>query len=125
MVTITGFAGGSFFQRDMVVPGVGPTVTTTNLPDGTLAVPYSQTILADGDTPITWSLLSGSLPTGLSLSSGGVVSGTPTVAGSYSFIVRATNATATDDQPFSITIDSGAGGGGYPRGKRFKWWKSF
>ena len=83
-------------------------VATTNLPNGTTTVPYSQTLTAyGGPTNYTWGIASGSLPTGLSLSSSGVISGTPTVAGTNNFIVRATNAlSATTTQALSLVIYS-------------------
>ena len=66
-----------------------PTITTTSLPDGTVGESYSATLEAEGgETPYTWSLASGTLPAGLSLSSAGVISGTPTTAQSRTFTVR-------------------------------------
>ncbi len=87
-----------------------PDITTTSLPDGTVGVSYSETIGVTGGTaPITFSVLSGSLPGGLSLdTSTGEISGTPTTAGSYSFTIRATDdAAATDDQALSIDVSPG------------------
>ncbi len=86
---------------------VAPSITTTSLPNGTVDKTYSQTLAADGDTPIIWSLESGSLPLpgGLTLSSGGVISGTPTAAGTFSFTVKAENSTGSDTQELSITIN--------------------
>jgi PKD repeat protein len=46
----------------------------------------------------------GSLPAGLALSSGGVLSGTPTTAGAYSFTVTATNAAGNDTQTYSGSV---------------------
>ena len=83
-----------------------PTITTTTLTDGTVGTSYSQTLTATGTTPITWSVSSGSLPTGLTLSSDGKISGTPTTAGTYSFTVTATNTGGSDSKPLSITISS-------------------
>ncbi len=81
-----------------------PTITTTALPDGTAGSPYSQTLAAGGDTPITWSIDSGSLPAGLMLSSGGAISGTPTASGSFNFTVIAENSEGSDTQALNITI---------------------
>ncbi|HVB85174.1 MAG TPA: putative Ig domain-containing protein [Candidatus Dormibacteraeota bacterium] len=55
-------------------------ITTSSLPDGQVNVMYSATLNATGGiTPYTWSLTSGSLPTGLTLNpSSGAISGTPT-----------------------------------------------
>ena len=57
-------------------------ITTTSLPNGQINIAYSATLVATGGTtPYTWSLKSGTLPTGLSLNTAtGVISGTPTVS---------------------------------------------
>ncbi|MBP1736930.1 MAG: multidomain protein with s-layer y region, hyr domain [Oscillospiraceae bacterium] len=86
-------------------PGAAPVIATTSLPSGTVGTTYSQTLTATGDTPITWSLDSGDLPDDLSLdTSTGVISGTPSATGTFSFTVEATNSTGSDTQELSITI---------------------
>jgi hypothetical protein len=86
-------------------PAVAPTVTTTSLAVGNVGTAYSRTLAASGDQPITWSVVAGSLPGGLSLAgSTGVISGTPTTAGTSNFTVRATNSAGTDDQALSILV---------------------
>lgn len=74
----------------------GVEVATQTLDAGTVGTPYSFTLSATGGVgPYTWSLVSGSLPAGLSLSSAGVVSGTPsavtTGASGASFVLKAAN----------------------------------
>lgn len=67
------------------------TITTDSLPSGTEEFTYPSTTLeaTDGTTPYAWSIISGSLPPGLSLNTGtGVISGTPTRDGSYNFTVQ-------------------------------------
>ena len=84
-----------------------PIITTTSpLPSGVATVSYSQTLTASGGTaPLTWSLASGALPTGLSLSSGGVISGTPSVLGTTSFTVQVTDSNGLlFTTPFTLTI---------------------
>lgn len=87
------------------LPGTPPTITTITLPDGTASLAYEQTLAASGTIPITWSLASGTLPTGLALGeSTGVLAGTPVASGQASFTVQATNGAGTDTQALSVTI---------------------
>ncbi|MEI6209510.1 MAG: putative Ig domain-containing protein [Desulfuromonadales bacterium] len=104
-----------------------PSITTTTLNNGTVAVSYSQTLTATGGkTPYSWSRTTGSLPASLSLSSAGVISGKPTAPGISTFTVQVkdgNNAVATKSltitvtTPLSIdptiTYDYGTIGGGY------------
>lgn len=87
-----------------------PSVTTGALPGGIAGTPYSQTETETGGTaPFTWSVTGGTLPTGLSLSSAGVISGTPSAAGTFSFTVQVSDSfsfTATASQ--TITISAAA-----------------
>lgn len=69
-------------------------ITTSTLPKGTAGVAYQQTLAAAGGTaPYTWTITSGSLPAGVSLSTAGVLSGTPASAGAFFFSPRVTDAT--------------------------------
>lgn len=69
-------------------------ITTTSLPNFTAGVPYSQQISATGGTgDYDFSIPSGSLPAGLSLSSTGLISGTPTVSASETFTVAVIDTT--------------------------------
>lgn len=85
-----------------------PTITTTDLPNGTVDTAYSQTLTADGTAPITWSVTGGDLPDGLSLNeSTGEISGTPTAETAekdFTFTVTATNDAGSDDKKFTLTI---------------------
>jgi len=85
---------------------VPPSIMTESLPVGTLDVSYSQTLEADGDSVITWSITAGNLPDGLSLSSDGVISGTPIIAGEFTFTVRAENNAGSDIKNLSIMISA-------------------
>jgi outer membrane autotransporter protein len=59
-------------------------------------VAYSQTITASGSTaPYTFAVTAGSLPAGLSLSAAGVLSGSSTATGSYTFTVTATDSSTS------------------------------
>lgn len=85
-----------------------PTITTTDLPNGTVDTAYSQTLTADGTAPITWRITDGSLPDGLSLNeSTGEISGTPTAETAekdFTFTVTATNNAGSDDKKITLTI---------------------
>jgi hypothetical protein len=76
-------------------PPEPPVITSTSpLPGGVVGVPYSQTLQAepaDEDDVLAWSTIAGALPGGLTLSTGGVISGTPTTAGMFSFTVTVQN----------------------------------
>ena len=66
------------------------TIITASLPEATLGSPYSETLFSRGGTPpIHWTISSGSLPSGLNLTSNGIISGTPGQPGNYSFTVEA------------------------------------
>lgn len=66
------------------------TITPTSLSNATIDSAYSQAFTLNGtvETPV-WTVSSGSLPTGLTLSTAGLLSGTPTVSGSFAFDVMA------------------------------------
>jgi len=81
------------------------------LPAGVVGVPYTTTLQAAGGiAPLTWSLASGStLPGGLTLSAGGVISGTPSASGSFNFSAQVVDSTAgthqSATQTFTLTIN--------------------
>jgi hypothetical protein len=86
-------------------------ITTTSLPGALATTAYSQSLAAAGGTPLyAWSLASGSLPAGLTLSTGGSISGTPTTGGTFNFTVQATDSTSptaqTAIQPLAIVVGS-------------------
>ena len=84
------------------------TVSPPSLPNGTQGASYSQTITASGGTgPYTYAVTSGSLPNGLSLSTGGAITGTPTAAGTYTFTITATDTatSCTGSQTYTLTIN--------------------
>ena len=68
-------------------------VNTTSLPNGTNGVVYSQTLTASGgQIPYTWTNISGTLPLGLTLANNGIITGTPTNDGTFTFSVKVTDA---------------------------------
>jgi len=85
------------------------TITTSSLPDGKVGEAYSQTLTANGTTPIKWSISGGALPDGLSLNKDtGKISGTPTADGTAKFTVKAENSAGSDTKELSITIAKAA-----------------
>lgn len=93
-------SGGSGSNPQNSTPsGTSLTVMTSNVPGGTANAAFSATLSASGGTPpYMWSLASGSMPAGLTLSTAGAISGIPTVSGSFSFtpqVKDATNQTAS------------------------------
>jgi hypothetical protein len=85
-------------------------VSTSSLPGGTVGTAYNQSLSATGGSGgYTWSITAGSLPVGLSLAASGAITGTPTAAGTSSFIVQvkdSSNTTAT--AALSITVGAPA-----------------
>jgi hypothetical protein len=77
-----------------ISPATAPlAITTTSLPNGSLGTAYSQTFAATGGTsPYTWTVVSGTLPAGLTLNQNGTLSGTPTTAGTSTFTVQVRDA---------------------------------
>ena len=86
---------------------VGPTSggTTFSIPLGTVGANYAGSVTTDGSAPVTYSVLSGSLPAGLSLNaSTGAITGTPTTTGTSNFTIRVQNDAGLVDKAGSITV---------------------
>lgn len=80
-------------------------VTPSSLGSVGVDVPFSLQLEVDEIGVVTYALESGSLPTGLSLSSSGLISGTPTIEETASFVVSATNASSVSaNQSFTIEV---------------------
>lgn len=79
-----------------------PNITTSTLSTAYTNEAFSQTLIATGNTPITWSIQSGSLPAGLSLNpTTGLINGTSIGYEMGSVTIRATNTEGFDEQEFS------------------------
>jgi alpha-tubulin suppressor-like RCC1 family protein len=113
----TGYVGASFTGDDNHNSSTDTGTLTVNEPvvllttvlrNGYRSMSYRQVLTASGGNgTYTWSKTAGTLPPGLSLSSGGIISGTPTKAGQYSFTIKVTdNNSVSDSQEFDITIKS-------------------
>jgi uncharacterized repeat protein (TIGR03803 family) len=99
-------AGGTNGDGTVFSISLALTVTTTSLPNGTDGSLYSQQLSAvNGQPPYSWSLISGSLPSGLTLATNGVISGTPTSNGTNNLTVQVTDIlSATATQPLTLTV---------------------
>ncbi|MCC7507962.1 MAG: putative Ig domain-containing protein [Planctomycetes bacterium] len=118
-VTITdtlGVSDADPFQITIDPPANGnPTITPTTLVGGIVGNVYGPvTIQATGGTPgYTFAIVNGALPLGLTMTTAGVISGTPTMQGTSVFDIQVTDsAFATDTDTFQITIGATPGGGG-------------
>ena len=105
--------GAPYFSTRTYTGTIGaPTITVSpvSLPNPSYGVAYSQTVSANGGTgPYTYTVSAGSLPTGLTLSSGGVVSGTPTGSGAYSFTIKVVDTNgATGTHAYSLQVQAAA-----------------
>jgi Putative Ig domain len=102
--TMTAWAAGVATYAAVATTPVS--ITTTVAVDGTLGVAYTMTMAAAGGaTPYSWAVTGGALPDGLSMSTSGVITGTPTAAGAFPFQVTVTDSAAqTAISTFVINI---------------------
>ncbi len=110
---VTGFLDEDIQTLTIVIAANSvPDITTASLPNGIVGTPYSQLLAANGGDGVqVWSLAAGALPPGLSLSSEGLIAGTPTAAGTASFTARVADsddlvdAFDRDEQILSVIIE--------------------
>jgi len=119
-LTGTPMAGGEFAFTVRATDGAGrvatrslaltveraPTIQTGSLPPAEVGASYTAQLAATGGTgAYTWSVTHGALPGGLTLSSNGTITGTPTLMGTSNFTVRVTDGAAvTHSRELSIVI---------------------
>ncbi len=88
--------GADSTRSGSVTPNAAPALTFSDPPGAVVGQAYSQQLtVTDGTSPYTWSVTSGTLPPGLTLSSDGLLSGTATASGSYTFTVRVVDASGS------------------------------
>jgi hypothetical protein len=86
-------------------PAVTLSVSTASLPDANINQAYtSPGLTATGATVNSWSLAGGSLPAGLTLGSNGVITGTPTQSGTFSFTAQANASGASATKQLSLFV---------------------
>jgi hypothetical protein len=82
---------------------LNPDIITTSLRLGVTGTAYVDTVAATAGTPpYTWAITSGTLPTGITMSSTGMFTGTPTVVGTSTLGIRVTDAAARTD---TVSLD--------------------
>jgi large repetitive protein len=100
--------GGSGNPAPTPTPAPAPQpalqITTGALANATEGTNYTATLSASGGGSLTWTLSAGSLPAGVTLGSNGVVSGTPTGAGSYTFTVRVEGGGRSTSKQFELVV---------------------
>lgn len=103
-ITINSPGGGT----PAPAPAPSPTVsiTTASLPGASVGSAYSSTLTASGSGGQSWSVVSGSLPSGLSLASNGALSGTPQAAGTATFTVKVSAGGATAQKQFTLEVSA-------------------
>jgi hypothetical protein len=80
-------------------------VTTPSLPDAGINQAYTApTLTASGGTVSSWTIAAGALPPGLTLATNGVISGTPTQSGTFTFTVQASGSATPDTKQLSIFV---------------------
>ncbi|WP_031500830.1 Ig domain-containing protein [Bryobacter aggregatus] len=113
VMDVTGATARKSYNLEVRPDGVKKLqITTESLPNGSAGVSYSSSIGATGGRePYRWSI-DGDLPTGLSFSANGGISGTPSVIGTKSFVVTVTDSLglrATKVLSLKVTTDSTPG----------------
>jgi large repetitive protein len=111
------WCGGDNHSERQFVFRIGPglSIQDQSVPGGTIGQPYSKQLtvwsitgikpVQGGPTSATWSIASGSLPPGVNFSSSGLLSGTPTSEGSFTFVVKAAGGgTATDTETETLVV---------------------
>lgn len=104
-VTATDLDGNTVAQTFTVTINQAPAITSSPpSASGTVGVPYNFTYTATGFPAPAYSVTSGALPPGLTLSGAGAISGSPTAVGTFSGVVTASNAVGSTTQSFSVTV---------------------
>ncbi|GAB2511943.1 putative Ig domain-containing protein [Lysobacter humi (ex Lee et al. 2017)] len=96
------FAGTRAYTLQIAAPVLA--LSPATLPQGTRTVAYSQALSATGGTaPYTYAVTAGALPAGLTLSTTGALSGTPTAIGTFNVTITATDSSTGTGAPFSTS----------------------
>jgi Putative Ig domain len=101
----TDLCPGSGAEREITIV-INPkvTITTPALSPIVVNAPYRVQLVATGTSSAAWSVAGGSLPPGISLSSSGLLSGTPTTVGAWTFTVLARDGNRQDTTQYTLTV---------------------
>ncbi|HTB51713.1 MAG TPA: putative Ig domain-containing protein, partial [Ferruginibacter sp.] len=110
VISATNSAGSGLDTLTLVTMYPVPVILSSNTATGEVGNSFSYTI--ESSVPPTSYEVGGVLPPGLSFSPNGVISGVPTVSGTFIDTVKATNSTGTGTLILAITINASALGGG-------------
>jgi hypothetical protein len=101
-----GSGGGSPAPAPTPAPAPQPAlqITTASLGKARVDTPYTATLAASGGDNLSWTVSTGALPAGLTLGANGVLSGTPTGAGSYAFTVRVAGGGRSASKEFRLVV---------------------
>jgi len=100
-------------EREFSIPiDPGLAIVNPSVQPATVGQPYTDTLttkqvvslnpLTGPDVQASWTLQSGALPPGITLSTSGVLSGTPTSEGSYQFVLKAQNGSPSDTETYTL-----------------------
>jgi hypothetical protein len=102
-------AEGDIWFKESTAGASAPEFVTTTLNTITQSVAFTQSLVLNGTTPMTFTISAGALPAGLTIhSTTGVISGTPSASGAYSFTVETTNAIGNSTQAYSGSVSATA-----------------
>ncbi len=103
-ITVLAVNSGGLAQQEysLTVKAVAPKITTKQLPNATQGYAYSFDLEATGTPTITWT--AANLPSGLSMSTTGTISGTPTESGSFPVKVSAANSLKTVQKNYKLVV---------------------
>lgn len=106
--TVQATASGANAGTKTLTIRIGLAVGPAALPAGTTGQTYNVTVYATGSTaPVQWSVTNGALPQGVTLGAGGLVSGTPTQKGTFTFTLQAIDASqASGSATYTITVEN-------------------
>jgi hypothetical protein len=89
----------------VIVQGIQILQRQSTLTPAQLNTPYSLQLTTSSSAAVTWSVISGALPAGVTLNTtSGLISGTPTATGDFSFKVQASTGSQTDSQTYNLSV---------------------